>query len=55
MFRHFCCLKRTTLSVHRVAWPMTIASQMSLASRPLVTLKMVQRPSGMTTCEMIEM
>jgi hypothetical protein len=55
MFRHFCCLNRATLSTHRVKWPMTMASQMSLASSPLVTVKMLHTPSGTTTWETIEM
>jgi hypothetical protein len=53
--RHLPCLNRTTLSVARVAWPTTIAVQMWAGSRPYIAWNRVQSPSGMITCEMIEM
>src|SRR5690606_34734753 len=55
MLRHLPCRKRSTLSVQRVAWPRTMASQMSAASRPVVAWKMAHRPRGTTICEMTEM
>ena len=53
--RHFCCLKRATLSTHRVKWPSTIAIQISpdVSGRHISII--VQSPSGTAICEMIEM
>ncbi len=55
MSRHFCCLKRATLNPQRVMWPARIAIQMYPGSRPRVAWKIVQSPSGTTTCDRMEM
>ena len=55
MFLHRPCRNRITLSVARVKWPRTMASQMSVAWRPRVVCSTVQMPIGTTICERIEM
>ena len=55
MCRHLPWRNRTTLSPHRVMWPMTMASQMSRDSSPVVAWRTAQMPSGTTTCDTMEM
>ena len=44
-----------TLSVARVMWPSTMASQMSSGCSPRPAANQVHQPIGTTTCETMEM
>jgi len=55
MPRHFPWRNRTTLKALRVMWPSRIAVQMSAGRSPRVAWSTLQRPSGTTICDAIEM
>ena len=55
MLRHLPCMKRTTLSPQRAICPARIANQIWIGSKVVTERMTKQMPSGMITCEIMEM